>query len=348
MEASHTTVLRPLLRNVRKVVITAHLNPDGDAVAGLLALCTSLRLARWEVQPILPSPFPSGYRFLSGWESVAVYSSDTVESPEGARARNALMAAEAIFCLDASDVGRLGAVYAHHASKFETTPVINVDHHPTNTRYGSANLVDPSAAAVCEMLTLIMEQEDLPINEEVAFDLLVGIVADTLNFRTPATTARTMRAAAGLMERGASLSQIAERVFNTRSPRTLRLWGRVLSRARVEDGLVWADITSEMLDECQATLEDADHLVDFIAGVPDARAAFLFSEQQGKVRVSMRTSGDLDAAALARSFGGGGHVRAAGCTVEGSMDEVQARLMSEARRRLAAAAETSGRQNGSS
>jgi nanoRNase/pAp phosphatase (c-di-AMP/oligoRNAs hydrolase) len=81
-------------------------------------------------------------------------------------------------------------------------------------------------------------------------------------------------------------------------------------------------------------MEDADHLVDFIAGVPETFGAFLFSEQEGWIRVSVRTSGELDAAALTRAFGGGGHVRAAGCTVEGSMSQVQALLLGEARRRL--------------
>ncbi len=348
-EVMYSAILRPALKDVGRVVVTSHVNPDGDAIAGVLALSASLRMARWDVQAVLPSPVPTSYQFLPGWESVAVYSPEIAESPEGVLAREALLSAEAILCLDASDTSRLGAVYSHHPRKFESTPVVNLDHHPTNLRFGSVNLVDPSAAAVCEMLTLLMGEEDLPIDEEVAFSLLVGIVADTLNFRTSATSPRTLRAAAALMERGVSLSQISERIFNTRSPRTLRLWGRVLSRARVEKGLVWADITGQMLDECQATLEDADHLVDFIAGVPETSAAFLFSEQEGKVRVSMRTSGDLDAAALARRFGGGGHTRAAGCTVEGTMSEVQALLMGEAWRQLeGVAARADGWQDGGS
>jgi phosphoesterase RecJ-like protein len=327
-------VLLPLLKSGKRIVVTCHVDPDGDALSGLLALSHSLRLARGQVQAVSPGPVPASYRFLPGWESIEVYSPERLEVPGGQAMKEAIQAADAIVCLDAADPTRLGPIYGQNRSKFESVQVINIDHHPSNTRFGQVNLVDTSSPAVCQQLAELMEREDLPIPETVATCLLVGIVTDTLGFRTPSTSAQTLRVAATLMERGASLSRITELIFDTRSPRALSLWGKVLSRTRVEDGLVWSDITSEMLDECGASLEDADRLVDFIAGVPEAGAAFLFSEQGGKVRVSVRSSGELDAAALAKSFGGGGHVRAAGCTLEGSMADVQALLLGEARRRL--------------
>ncbi len=334
MESGYRPVLLPLVKSGKRIVVTCHVDPDGDALAGLLALTLSLRLARGQVRAISPGPVPSSYQFLPGWESIEVYSPERMETPEGQATKEALLAADTIVCLDASDPTRLGALYGQNCSKFEAVPVINIDHHPSNSFFGQVNLVEPASPAVCQQLAELMEREDLPIPEDVATCLLVGIVTDTLGFRTSATSAHTLRVAATLMERGASLSTIAERIFNSRSPRAVSLWGRVLSRTRVEDGLAWADITSEMLAECDATLEDADRLVDFIAGVRQASAAFLFSEQDGKVRVSMRSSGGLDAAALAKDFGGGGHVRAAGCTLEGSMSQVQALLLGEARRRL--------------
>lgn len=245
-----------------------------------------------------------------------------------------MLDADLIICLDCSDLERLGSLYSENREKFATTPVINIDHHASNSYYGRLDLVDTSAASVCEYLTTIMEQEDLPITLEIANVLLVGIVADTLGFRTGATTATTLRVAASLMEKGASLSRASESVFNTRSAPALKLWGRVLSRARVEGRLVWSAITREMLDDCGATMEDADSLVDFIAGVPGTSAAFLFTEQDGRIRVSMRTSQDLNASEMARSFGGGGHPRAAGCTLDGPMDEVERLVLEEARRRL--------------
>ncbi|MGI5836650.1 MAG: DHH family phosphoesterase [Chloroflexota bacterium] len=325
----------PLLKTVQRVVVTCHKDPDGDAMAALLAVSQSLqRLRRWDVRAISPGPVPVSYRFLPGWEKIEPYSLDRLETAEGASTRDAILAADVIISLDASDLPRLGLLYSHNPSKLESVKIINIDHHPSNTNFGTVNLVDPSAAAVCELLVQIMEQEDLPITEDIANALLVGIVTDTLGFRTPSTSATTLRVAATLMERGASLSHISERIFNTRSPKTLRLWGKVLSRTHVDDGIVWADITSQMLEECDASLEDADSLVDFIAGVPETNAAFLFSEQSGKVRVSMRTSDMLNAAELARSFGGGGHLRAAGCTLAGTMGEVQTRILNEARRRI--------------
>lgn len=334
MDAGEKMVLMPLLKRARKVVVTCHVSPDGDSVAAMAALSSSLRLGRWDVLAVSPGPVPEVYRFVPGAEAIVTYPDAKDQSPEAVRVRQGIEEAEAIVCLDASDLSRMGAVYEEHRAKFESVPVANIDHHPGNSLFGAVNVVDPSAAAACELLATLMEQEELPITVPIATALLVGIVADSLGFRIPTTSPRTLRVAASLMERGASLSRISEKVFNTRSPRALRLWGQVLSRTKVENGLVWSDITGDMLRECGATLEDADNLVDFIAGVPAARGAFLFSEQDGQVKVSMRGSGELDVASLARAFGGGGHILAAGCTLEGSMGEARERVLREAWSRL--------------
>lgn len=345
MITNYQPVLRPMLRSAGKVVVTCHHSPDGDALAAVLAFSNSLRLVRWEVRAVSPSPVPQSYRFLPGWESIAVYRQDGPGQAIDPDAREALLGADMIVCLDCSDLDRLGPLYAENTEKFAATPIINIDHHISNSYYGGLDLVDPSAASVCEYLTLLMEREDLPITLEIASVLLVGVVADTQGFRTGATTAATLKVAASLMERGASLSRASESLFNTRSAPALRLWGRVLSRAHVDGRLVWAGIDREMLDESGATMEDADSLVDFIAGVPGTSVAFLFSEEDGKIRVSMRTSQELNAAEMAGVFGGGGHPRAAGCTLDGPMAEVEERLLEEARRRLnVLAAQREGQQ----
>ncbi len=334
-EARYNPVLLPLLRKAHKIVVIPHLNPDGDAVAALLALTSSLRLARWEARAVSSSQIPASYRFLPGWETVAVYSREDSDRSGESEARRALQEAELIVSLDCSDLTRLGALYEDHVGKFESTPIVNIDHHATNTNFGRLNLVDTTAASVCEYLAALMELEDLPMTGEIATALLTGIVADTLGFRTASTSPGTLRIAATLMERGATLSKISEFVFNTRSARTLCLWGHVLSHTQIEYGLVWAEITRGMLGECGAQMEDADTLVDFIAGVPGTSGAILFSEQEdGSVRASVRTSGELDAAALTGVFGGGGHTRAAGCTLEGPIARARAVLLAEARLRI--------------
>ena len=327
-------MLMPLLKGVRKVVVTSHISPDGDSVASMAALSSSLGLGRWEVLAVSPGPVPEVYRFVPGSEVIVVYPDEQDNSPEAVRVRQGIEEAEAIICLDAGDLSRMGAVYEEHRAKFESVPVAIIDHHTGNGQVGAVNVVDPSAAAACELLAILMEQEDLPITEPIATALLVGIVSDSLGFRISTTSPRTLRVAASLVERGAPLSLISEKVFNTRSLPSLRLWGQVLSRVREENGLVWSDITGDMLRESGATMEDADNLVDFMAGVQDARGAFLFSERDGQVKVSMRSFGELDVAALARAFGGGGHIRAAGCTLDASMGEAQERVLREAWSRL--------------
>jgi bifunctional oligoribonuclease and PAP phosphatase NrnA len=330
--------LRPLLSGCSKVVITCHANPDGDAAAGVLALSMSLRMAGWNAVAITPSPVPLAYRFLPGWETISVYSTTGAPGDRNEEAREALLAADTIVCLDSTGLDRLGPIYSDLGERLASAPIVNIDHHPTNDHFGTFNLVEPGSAATCELLCSLIEIDGLPVTPDIATALLLGIITDTLGFRTPSTTPATLRTAATLMEWGASLSEINDRVFNTRSLPALRLWGQVLSRVRSEDGLVWADITEDMLRQCGATAEDADMLVDFMRGVPGTVAAFLFSEQEGRVKVSMRSSAELSACDFAVSFGGGGHARAAGCTLEGSMSEVQALVIGEARRRLGVAA----------
>ncbi len=326
--------LRPLLKNASNVIVTCHHSPDGDALAAILGFSSSLRLARWNARAVSPSSIPPSYRFLPGSESILVYrQGEPGENPDPA-VSDLLLKADLVVALDCSDLERLGALYSENRAIFARVPVVNIDHHGSNSQYGTLSIVDPSAASVCELIVRLMDREDFPITSEIANVLLVGIVADTLGFRTGATSAATLRVAASLMERGASLSQVTESIFNKRSVPAIKLWGRVLSHAQVEGRLVWSEITRDVLAESGATLADADTLVDFIAGVPGTSGAFLFSEQDGRVRVSMRTSRELNASDFARLFGGGGHPRAAGCTVEGSMSEVQSRVLGEARRWL--------------
>lgn len=329
----HWQTIREALRGARKVVVTCHHSPDGDALSAILGLTASLRAIDLEASAISPSPVPRSYAFLPGAAGIAVYRPDGAEGTNEAT-RQLLLDADVIFSLDCSDLERLGALYQDNKPKFESTPVVNIDHHGSNSDYGTLALVNPDAASVCEFLVVLMEREDLPITPEIAQVLLVGIVADTLGFRTGATTASTLKLAASLIEKGASLSWASESVFNNRSAPGLRLWGQVLSRSVVEGRLVWSDITREMLEQSGATLADADMLVDFIAGVPGTSGAFLFSEQDGQVRVSMRTSATLNASDLASHFGGGGHPRAAGCTLDGALGDVKVKVLAEARSRL--------------
>jgi phosphoesterase RecJ-like protein len=217
--------------------------------------------------------------------------------------------------LDTSDPVRLGNVHAHNIRLFESLPILNLDHHPTNLEFGAVNVVDSSAAAVGEQIPLLLNAMDQELDPIAAQWLLLGIVTDTLGFRTSSTTARTMATAARLMECGGRLYEIVDAVFATRPLAQVMLWSRALANVKTDGRTLWTTISREMLRETGAKEEEAEGLASFLAGVRTMKVFALLKERGDGTRVSLRSNPGVDVAAIARVFGGGGHTQAAGCTI---------------------------------
>jgi phosphoesterase RecJ-like protein len=290
-----------------------HHRPDGDAIGSLLAFTLGLEHTKKKVTPVLVDGVPKRFRFLPGWERVQQ------KLPE---------ALPLLVTIDCSDLERVGI----SPELIGKTPDVNIDHHPTNTQFGKVNLVDPELSATAELLYHFAADLDLDITPAVATNLLTGILADTIGFRTSSVTPKTMRVAADLIEQGAPLPEIYDRALNRRSLVSARYWARGLSRLQQEDGLVWTSLT---FDDRQLVgypgADDAD-LINLITTIEGAQVAVLFVEQTGgKVKVSWRSLDDTDVARLAQSFGGGGHEPAAGAMVPGTLEEVQDIILSATR-----------------
>ena len=312
-----------LISKANKIIIVGHINPDGDVIGSMLGLGKALEKIGKQCQLVLPDELPTLFSFLPGITSV-------VCSP------GHLETADTVITLDSSDFSRLGSVYTDNAQLFQSVPVLNIDHHVTNQRFGSVNWVDIEAAAVAEQVYLLIEKLGIPFDSGIATCLLTGIVADTRCFRTQSTQPRTMEIASELMRAGASLSQIVDWVYNTKKLSTLQLWVKVLSTLESSGGMVWAEVTQEMFDEVGARAEETDDLVSLIGGVREAKLALLFKENgNGVVKVSLRSNGEIDVAEAAAHFGGGGHPRAAGCTVHGTVAEAKEVVLSFLRRYMA-------------
>lgn len=274
-----------------------------------MALGAALRKAQKRVTVALADEFPAYLRFLPAWEEV-----------HGAKAD--LTGVNLIFVLDLSDVDRVGSLY--NKALFSAVPIINIDHHPTNTNFGSVNFVAPEAAATCELLPPIIKSLGVDIDKEIASCLLTGLITDTIGFRTSNTTTATVRMAADMMEYGVSLPTIADAVFNSKPLTAVKLLGLAASQVQVRGRIVWTSVTRSMLAEAGANLEDSESIVGLLASVRDVEAAIVFKEtEDGMVRVSIRTTGRLNAGQICQGFGGGGHLRAGGCGLRAGLQIAQ-------------------------
>jgi phosphoesterase RecJ-like protein len=300
------------LAGAGRVVLTAHVDPDPDALGCVLAVHHALRRAGWATVPVCIGRVASFVRDLPGREDLVVFPSRF--SPDDPPAA-VLASGDALVVFDTPTPGRMAGFYAAHQKTMAGTVVVNVDHHVTNERFGTHNFVDVHAAATAEVVMDILDASDIQIDAAAAQCLMAALVADTQAFRTENTSPRSLTLAHRLWHEGGDLPGLAQSILSSRPVAALKLWGAALEAMRREGSVVWAPITAEMLDRAGATLEDAEGLVDLLLSAQEAEVAMVIREEPGETKVSVRTVPGVDATAIVRSFGGGGHSRAAGCSL---------------------------------
>jgi phosphoesterase RecJ-like protein len=311
------------LRRAKTVAIVSHRDPDPDTIGSGIALGLALDALGKRVTLHCADPVPDAVRFLA-WADR--YTSDAPPATS-----------DLIVTVDFGSAER--AKFALPAGP----TLVNIDHHASNDRFGSVNLVDVSSAATAELVSRVIDTLGVKWTSEMATAALVGIMTDTGSFQFPSTDARALERAARLREAGADLQAITYNVFRNKRFQALKLWGFAFARLRREqDGqLVWTEVTRGDFVNAEALDEDISGLVEQIARANGMRVALLFNEHDpGTIKVSCRTSAwapSVDASAVMASFGGGGHVRAAGALMSGSASEVRDAVLRAARDALAAA-----------
>lgn len=296
--------IREALLTRERIAIVTHANPDADAVASALAMREiCVYLGR---EPVLTvagdGQVPDNLMFLNNILSLT------------ARADEALRSADLIIYVDCAEASRIGRLFDDHMDYLQHhQATINIDHHVTNTRFGSVNCVVPEAAATAEILELMRESLGVPMNAPLATAMLAGIYGDTLGLRTPSTTPSTMRVAAELVEAGAEIDLVVDWLFRVKPYSAVKLWGEALGAAGWSGPVIWTSVNREMLDRTQSSASEAEGLINFLAGTIGARAAAVAYEESNGWRISLRSVHDaVDVSSLAQSYGGGGHPRAAG------------------------------------
>ncbi len=314
----HEDVAR-ILQRYRRLLIVAHVLPDGDAIGSMLGLGLGLQRIGREVVLVSPSGVPESLGFLPG--------ASRIIAPEEVPADF-----EVVVALDSSDLDRLEDV----AGKIPAgAPVVNIDHHITNRMYGTYNYVDPVAAAVGEQVYKILKAMRINVDQEIALCLFTAIATDSGFFRFSNTSPTTLRIAARLVERGVEPFKVSEHVYETKSLASLRVLGRVLDTLQVDEAgrIAWVDVRRDWLVEFGLDEGQTEGFVNYPRMVKGVDVALLFRESaDGKIRVGMRSRGDFDVSALAEAFDGGGHARAAGCSVQAcSIEEARLDVLGKAR-----------------
>jgi phosphoesterase RecJ-like protein len=233
-------------------------------------------------------------------------------------------------------------VHTELAELLARVPIVNIDHHLSNSGFGALDWIDPAAAATCEQVALLLPHLGLgfdALGGDLAQVLMAGPVIDTANFQHPNTTPRTLRVASELLVAGAELPMIARRIYRTKPNAQLRLFGRVLARLETsaDERLVWSVQSDDDLSTAGASPQMSEGLIDLLAQSESAEVAIVFKDLGDRVRISVRTrDGGVDATELTGAFGGGGHARAAGASIDRPLSEARPAVLDLAGRLLAA------------
>ncbi len=315
------------LRAARTVAIVSHRDPDPDTIGSAIALGLALETMGKRVTLHCADAVPDGARFLVGADRF------TTQAPT-----------EDVDLVVTVDFGSVERAKFALPTKPRT---LNIDHHPSNDRFATVNLVDVTSAATAELVSRVIDGLGVAWTKDMATAALGGSMTDTGSFQFPSTDARALERAARLREAGADLQAITYNIFRNKRFEALRLWGLAFSRMRREQGgrLVWTEVGPADFREAQARDEDITGLVEQVARSNGMRVALFFNEQDGTVKVSCRTSAwepAVDAAALMGRWGGGGHVRAAGALVKGRLEDVREPILAAARELLTATPASTG------
>jgi phosphoesterase RecJ-like protein len=305
------------LRHARRILLITHVAPDGDAIGSLLGMAWLLHGQGKDVTPACEDPVPALYSWLPGSEEVVQQGSGSYDL---------------VLSLDCSDERRMGKVFEEEMAAL---PLVNIDHHVTNTLFGTLTWIDPLSVATAQMVLSLAGALGWEVTPAIATCLLTGMVTDTRSFRTSNVDGAAMRAAVQLMEAGASLSEITHRALDQRPVASVRLWGQAIEHLHLQDGLLWTEVTRDMRRRWAVDENGDSGLANFLSGVREAEIVVIFTERDdGTIDVGMRAMPGYDVSQVALELGGGGHPQASGCTLAGDLSQVKAGVLEAVRHSL--------------
>jgi phosphoesterase RecJ-like protein len=311
-------------RSAQRITAICHATPDADTIGGAAAVAILARKLGKQAEIVSTDRPAPVFNFLDG-------------IPD-ARTAPQLEPDLAVIC-DAAPLERVGPIAREQAEWFSRARILNVDHHISNDGFGHVNLVDPHAAATCQVLAGLVRELGVELDAPLATALLTGIIRDSQGFSDKSTTSETLRIAAELVDAGAPIADIHRLVLIELPYPTLALWGRMLAGIGERQGgrVVYATLTQRMLDETGTQQHDADGLAEFLARAKEAQVTLLLRELgPNETRVSVRCADGVDATVVAAPFGGGGHRSRSGATVRAWLDDALPQVLAAAEAALPA------------
>ncbi len=312
----------------RSIALSTHLNADGDGCGSQAALARLLAQRGHRVWIVNPTPWPAMFQYLLG----------TDVEDRSAEGDDALREADQLVVLDISDVGRLGALAP--AVRALPVPPTVIDHHlPGAEPPGPITVRDTAACATGELVYDVAVTLGLTITVEIATALYTAILTDTGGFRFSNTSPRCHAVASVLLAAGVDPEAMYRRVYASVPMGRLRLIAEALATldAEPEIGLAWIELAAGQVERHGVKTEDLDGIAEYPRSLAGTRCAILFRDLgHGRVKISFRSSGGVNVHTLAQQFGGGGHAKASGAMVSGSLASVRATVLAAARAHLAA------------
>jgi bifunctional oligoribonuclease and PAP phosphatase NrnA len=308
------------LKKSKHILLTSHANPDGDAIGSLIAMGRALAALDKKTVLYNESPIPAVYRFLPAVNHVVskIPTDDIFDTA---------------VILDCGDLQRIGKA----SSAVDSIPVtINIDHHITNTGFGNLQLIDTAACATAEIVYHIIKKLAVPLTREIATSIYTGILTDTGSFRFSNTNRTAFAICEEMIASGVNPYHIAQYVYGTYSLGRIKLLNLALDSIEISKNgkLSLMTLTREMLKETKTQPEDADGLINYARRIEAVKVAVLIQELQNDTNlsgenmfhVSLRSDGKMDVAAIASSFGGGGHASAAGFSIQSPLPELKSQI----------------------
>ena len=315
--------MRKVIEAIKKgkhFLVTAHVNLEGDALGSQLAMKELLIGMGKDVLILDSDPVPEHYRFLP-------------KADEVSGKFDKVGAFDTAVVLDCPTLNRTGRV--KDVIKASGVPIINIDHHVSNEKFGDVNWVEPNASSAGEMVFRLFKEAGVKMTKEVALSLYIAILTDTGSFNYDNTSSATHDIAGELLGYGLDPALVSESVYERRSVKDINLLGLVLATIRVNDKgtIAHLEVTKDMLDKTGADLAKSEGLINFARSIDGVKVAVLFKEDQkdkNKINISFRSKGDgsiIDVNKIASIFGGGGHTKASGCVINGSLGDVKKKVL---------------------
>lgn len=300
------------VKKYKSFIISSHTSLEGDALGSELAFYALLKKLGKDAIILNEDRLPYEYEFLPLKEVIKKYRD------------NLKLEFDCLVMLDCSDLRRPGQVYKINSGN---KPVLNIDHHISNQRFGDINWVDAAASSCSEMVFRLYKALNIPFDKESALLLYVGMLTDTGSFRYVNTTSFTHQAVAELLKYGLDMSQIFKNIYENIPFEDLKLLTKILPNIKryADNKVSWVAIRRAMLKNKKLSFDLTEHILSFARAIKDIEAAVLFKENLGvknEIRVNFRSQGNVDVNKIASFFAGGGHRTASGCTIHGELDSV--------------------------